>query len=185
MENQDRQPKPEFAFTQVSSLANLLSLRNGGGLDPASVDDFDELDDQMADDLRSCADTTAAELLTSNQNDALRQQFLNRLSELLARDKGGSYVSCAALRENETEGRVDIWVARNCGLKKRSELSDDDDNVLLRTLERTLISVSEREHGSAPIESWLLSAHADEGRKHVQPSVMTFGMSCLSITSRD
>ena len=155
MERQDRQLKSEFAFVQVSSLANLLSLRNGGGLDPASVDDFDELDDQVDDDLQSCADTTIADLLVSNRDDGLRQQFLNRLAELLARDKGGSYVSCAALRENETEERVDIWVARNCGFKKRSETSDDDDNILLKTLETTLSLISKGEPSNTPMESWL------------------------------
>lgn len=155
MEKQDRQLEPEFAFSQVSSLANLLSLRNGGGLDPASVDDFDELDDQVDDELQSCADTTIADRLASNRDDGLRQQFLNRLSELLARDKGGRYVSCAALRENETEERVDIWVARNCGFKKRSETSDDDDNVLMKTLETILSLVSEGESSDKPIENWL------------------------------
>lgn len=108
MQNQNCQLETEVAFSHVSSLANLLSLRNGGELDPTSVDEFDELDDQVDDDLQSHADTITADLLASNQNDGLRRQFLNRLSELLAREKGGSYVSCAALRENETEGRVDI-----------------------------------------------------------------------------
>lgn len=152
MQDQGHQLKPGFALSEFSSLANLLSLRNGGGLDPTSVDNFDELDDQTDNVLQSHADTTSADFLAPYQNDGLRQQFLNRLSELLAREKGGKHVSGAILRENETEGSVDIWVARNCSLKERNRATDSSDNDLLRTLEETLSSVSKGEPGNAPVE---------------------------------
>ncbi|KAI6000926.1 hypothetical protein EDC04DRAFT_2612038 [Pisolithus marmoratus] len=83
------------------SLVNLLSLRNGGQLQPRDGEQEHEYND-----------------LYGDEGDEFRQRFLNRFAEMMSRENGGKYVCCVALRESgdqSLDGNVDIslMVARN------------------------------------------------------------------------
>ncbi|KAI6099387.1 hypothetical protein EDD17DRAFT_234075 [Pisolithus thermaeus] len=82
---------------QFISLVNLLSLRNGGQLQPS-------IREEHQDDI-PC-------------DDKFKQRFLDKFAEMMSRDKGGKYVCCVALRESGdnrlTEDiKTSLIVARN------------------------------------------------------------------------
>lgn len=91
--------------------------------DHDTTDDEDYLDSLDIDN----ASTDTALLAVGDK--ALREKFLNSISELLAHTKGGEHVTAAALREKEDAIEIDI--ARNTGFGR-------EDNNYLSSLARFL-----------------------------------------------
>jgi hypothetical protein len=132
MESATREVSDELAHVVWASV--ILSLRNPytttsthdtwqRNHEPNDVQS-DEEDDAVEEDIESMK----AGQLTSN-GDALREKFLDSISELLAHTKGGMYVTATALRESEEHAEVDI--ARNSDF-------DSEDERYLASLKRFL-----------------------------------------------
>ena len=66
-------------------------------------------------ELRSI-DSVSVNILSQFNEDKLKRAFLDRISELVANQKGGPHVSSSLMIE--WPDRVDILVSRNAGLKK-------------------------------------------------------------------
>lgn len=106
--------KPRFvAFT------NLLSLRNGGQLDPPPSEDPHDEWNQEDSDHGSTVDTYRADRLSYSGHEDLKKCFLDGLAELVACKKAPTHVACAIMQEGED--RVRIWVARNEGFMERDD----------------------------------------------------------------
>jgi hypothetical protein len=108
---------PGLNKAEFIALTSLLSMRNGGQLEPlenfdASHDDSsDESEDEAAS--QSTDDTTRPRQFTVSSKDNLRRRFLDRFAEALSKKKDARHVACAVMQEQED--RVRIWVARNEG----------------------------------------------------------------------
>ncbi|KPM42451.1 hypothetical protein AK830_g4100 [Neonectria ditissima] len=101
--------------SRFEAYAKLLRLRNGGQIEEASH--FSEkADEQM--ELADLNDTDSIDMNTLSpiNNNKLKRSFLDRLSELVANEKGGPYVSSSLMIE--WPDRVDILVAKNNGIKE-------------------------------------------------------------------
>ncbi|KAL9619822.1 MAG: hypothetical protein Q9160_005562 [Pyrenula sp. 1 TL-2023] len=108
---------PGLNWSNFHSLANLLSLRNGGQAEPSSLSDTVleedwDLDDNGVEDEAS-VDTGFAQQISDSGHGRLKIKFLDCLAEFSANKKGGTAVACSAMKE--TEDNVVIWVARNEG----------------------------------------------------------------------
>ena len=139
---------------EFTVFAQLLSLRNGGQMGIAQLDEFDQLDSPADDESIVSLNTTAADRGFDARDLGLRKRFLDRLSELLAYERGGDHVSCAVLREDEAEGRVDIWVARNTGFHskgKSGQGNSRDDFAMIEMLEETVGTVATGQPGKPVI----------------------------------
>ncbi|KAL1640218.1 hypothetical protein SLS58_007169 [Diplodia intermedia] len=122
-------------LTEFTALAHLLFLRNNGAIESTSIDECEGSSCISNDDSETSTYTAHPGILSRSRDEKIFQRLLNRLSELLAVEKGGRFVSAAVLQENEKEEHVDIWVARNGGFGR-------DDHVLLSGLEQAMTSIA-------------------------------------------
>jgi hypothetical protein len=108
---------PGLNWSHFHSLANLLSLRNGGQAEASSLSDTavdeDYSDDDNDDEGAPSVNTIGAHLITDSGHGRLKQKFLDCLAEFAANKKGGTAVACSAMRESEDS--VSLWIARNKG----------------------------------------------------------------------
>jgi hypothetical protein len=111
---------PGLNWSHFHSLANLLSLRNGGQAEASSLSDVvldeDYSSDNDDDEGAPSVNTTCAHLLANSGHGRLKQKFLDCLAEFAANKKGGTAVACSAMRESEDN--VSIWIARNEGFSE-------------------------------------------------------------------
>ncbi|OJJ45984.1 hypothetical protein ASPZODRAFT_152236 [Penicilliopsis zonata CBS 506.65] len=119
--------KPRF-----DAYAKLLRLKNDGQVEEAS--DFTEIADLPDED---SADSVHANTLSSFDEEKLKRAFLDRLSELVANEKGGHHVSSCLLIE--WPDRAEVLVARN----KRFRDSDPVAQ-LLESIALSLRNIAER-----------------------------------------
>jgi hypothetical protein len=124
-----------------AALASLLSLRNGGQLEPETVDDSIDADadaDADADeDIEHISVCDATEDLLAEASctpEQLKTQFLDRLAEVISTRKGGYYVASVAMREMER--RTTIFVALNSPFRS-------EDTKFFRTIEKCLSAGSD------------------------------------------
>lgn len=108
---------PGLDWSHFHSLANLLSLRNGGQAEPSSLpntvlEEDCQSDDNVEADTPSL-DTKIAHPLSNSGHGRLKRRFLDSLAEFAANKKGGAAVACTAMKE--AEDNVIIWIARNEG----------------------------------------------------------------------
>ena len=111
---------PGLNWSHFHSLANLLSLRNGGQADASSLSNA-VLDEDYSSDYNDNAgapsvNTICADLIADSGHGRLKQKFLDCLAEFAANKKGGTAVACSAMRESEDS--VCIWIARNEGFSE-------------------------------------------------------------------
>jgi hypothetical protein len=105
---------PGLNWSHFHSLANLLSLRNGGQAEPSSLSDTvleeDWDPDDNGDGDAPSMDTRFAHQISDSGHGRLKRRFLDCLA---ANKKGGTAVACSAMKE--AEDNVVIWIARNEG----------------------------------------------------------------------
>lgn len=112
---------PGLDWDHFHSLANLLSLRNGGQVEALSLSDA-LLDEDWSSDEEDGHDgipsehTVRAQRIADSGHEKLKRRFLDCLAEFAANKKGGTAVACTAMRE--AEDNVVIWVARNEGFQE-------------------------------------------------------------------
>jgi hypothetical protein len=108
---------PGLNWSHFHALANLLSLRNGGQVEPSSLSDMlleDAWDsDDNGDGDTPSIDTRFAHQISDSGHGKLKRRFLDCLAEFAANKKGGIAVACSAMKE--AEDNVVIWIARNEG----------------------------------------------------------------------
>ena len=100
---------------QLTSLINLLAMRSSTELDPnmdGSLKDEDEVIEQTEDD----AKTSSPALISGVDPGDVKRRFLDRLAEVLSKDKGGTHVSCAVLKEES--GSITVFASRNSAFDK-------------------------------------------------------------------
>lgn len=122
-------------LAKFTALAHLLSLRNNGATESPAVKSFESADYVLESSSEASTCTTCPELLSSSREDGILRRLLNRLSELLAVEKRGPFVSAAMLREDEKEDCADIWVARNSGFSEK-------DHSLMNTIAKAMTTVA-------------------------------------------
>jgi hypothetical protein len=153
--------QPIHEMQQLSALASLLSFRNGGQLDPEAINDppkaindppkaahghqkaINGPKNHNNESNSSSEDIAQIAFPSQKRDDGLRKRFLDRLSELIANDKGGNHVSCAVMRENVENECADIWIARNSGFVKGDGTNEEKDFAFLDKLESVLRSVAQ------------------------------------------
>ena len=119
---------PGLNWSNFHSLANLLSLRNGGQAEPSSLsdkllkEDWD-LDDNIEDGDAPSMNTNFAHQISDSGHGRLKRRFLDCLAEFAANKKGGTAVACSAMKE--AENNVDIWITRNEGFSDKDKLVFD------------------------------------------------------------
>ncbi len=118
---------PGLNWSHFHSLANLLSLRDGGQAEPSSLSDTVleedwDLDDN-GDGNAPSMDTRFAHQISDSGHGRLKRRFLDCLAEFAANKKGGRAVACSAMKE--AEDNVVIWVARNEGFSDVDKLAFD------------------------------------------------------------
>ncbi|KAF2127532.1 hypothetical protein P153DRAFT_295156 [Dothidotthia symphoricarpi CBS 119687] len=136
-------------WSHFHSLANLLSLRNGGQAEPSSLSDIVleedwNLDDNEDGDAASL-DTRLAHKISDSGHGRLKRRFLDCLAEFAANKKGGTAVACSAMKE--AEDNVVIWVARNEGFS-------DVDKPVFDRLGKLLASLSRSNAGQSEALLW-------------------------------
>lgn len=128
---------PGLNWSHFHSLANLLSLRNGGQAEPSSfIDTVLEEDcdpDDNGDGNASSMDTGIAHQISNSGHGRLKRGFLDCLAEFAANKRGGTAVACSAMKE--AEDNVVVWIARNEGFS-------DVDTLVLDKLGKVLGSLS-------------------------------------------
>lgn len=124
--------------SRFEAYAKLLRLKNGGQIEEASH--FTEIADEQTEftDLDG-ADSVNVGLLSQPVEIKLKRAFLDRLSELIANQKGGYYVSSSLMIE--WPDRVDILVARNTGPKGKGPSVQ-----ILEIIESSLRDISRLDH---------------------------------------
>ncbi|PTB65734.1 hypothetical protein BBK36DRAFT_1202535 [Trichoderma citrinoviride] len=101
--------------SRFEAYAKLLRLKNGGQVEKASS--FSEAPDEETEaDMLDDTDSVNANAISMFDEKKLKRAFLDRLSELVANEKGGYHVSSSLMIE--WPDRIDILVARNNGFKK-------------------------------------------------------------------
>jgi hypothetical protein len=124
---------PGLSRTHFNALANLLSLRSGGQVEPASIAD-EPLEEDRDDDWDVASDDTRnAHQLSDSGHSRLKRKFLDCLAEFAANRKSGKTVACTAMKE--AEDNVTIWIARNEGFP-------DQENLLFNKLSELLSRLS-------------------------------------------
>ena len=125
---------PGLNWSHFHSLANLLSLRNGGQAEPSSLsdtmleeEDWDPDDNEEGD--APSVDTRFAHQISNSGHGRLKRRFLDCLAQFAANKKGGGGVACSAMEE--AEDNVDIWISRNEGFS-------DADKRVFDQLEKAL-----------------------------------------------
>ena len=129
---------PGLDWSQFHSLANLLSLRNGGQAEPSSLSDtvFEEdwsLEDNEEVDTSSL-DTRLAHQISGSEHGRLKRRFFDCMAEFVANKKGGRSVACSAMKE--VEDSVVIWIARNQGFSDADKIVFDKLGKMLGVLSR-------------------------------------------------
>ena len=114
---------------RFDAYARLLRLRNGGQIEEAT--DFAGLPDEEDPADPDDDDSVNAGILSRSDETRLKKAFLDRLSELVANEKGGAFVSAALMIE--WPDRVDILVTKNNGIKEGDPCRD-----MLETLASSL-----------------------------------------------
>ena len=123
-------------WSHFHSLANLLSLRNGGQAEPSSLsetaleEDWDS--DNNGDGDAPSIDTRFADKISASGHGRLKRRFLDGLAEFAANKKGGTAVACSAMKE--AEDNVVIWIARNAGFSDVDKLMFDKVGNMLASL---------------------------------------------------
>ena len=144
------QTYPGLDRSQFHSLANLLSLRNGGQAEPSFLSDVvlepDWNADESEDGCASSMGTHLAQQISSSGHGPLKQKFLDCLAEFAAHKKGGKAVACSAMEEGEDS--VIIWIARNDGFQHA-------DQLVFGKLERLLGSLADSKGTSLTVISSL------------------------------
>lgn len=121
--------KPRF-----EAYAKLLRLKTGGQVEKAS--NFSQMpDEELESDTLNDADSVKANAISIFDERKLKRAFLDRLSELVANEKGGYHVSSSLMIE--WPDRVDILVARNNGFR-----GADATLRMLDTVESSLRDIS-------------------------------------------
>ena len=115
---------PGLNWSHFHSLANLLSLRNGGQAEPSSLSDTvleEEWDpnDNGDEDAPSLV-TRFAHQISDSGHGRLKRKFLDCLAEFAANKRCGPAVTYSALKE--AEDSVTIWTARNEGFSDADKL---------------------------------------------------------------
>lgn len=129
---------PGLNWSHFHSLANLLSLRNGGQAEPSSLsdtvleEDWDPDDNDDEDGDAPSVDTRLAHQISGSGHGRLKQRFLDCLAEFAANKKGGTAVACSAMRE--AEDNVVIWITRNEGFSDVDKLVFDKVGKVLGSL---------------------------------------------------
>lgn len=124
-------------WSHFHSLANLLSLRNGGQIEPASSS-IEPLDGEWDSNDNGYSDTSSEDTRCAHISDAadeaerLKRRFLDCLAEFAANKKGGKAVACSAMRE--CEDNVSIWITRNEGFDAGDKYTFDILGDLLASL---------------------------------------------------
>ncbi|CZR61330.1 uncharacterized protein PAC_11226 [Phialocephala subalpina] len=99
--------------SEFHALANLLSLRNGGQVEPASLLVDPPEDEGEADDDNASMDWATVQQLSDSGYQKPKKKFLDCLAEFAANKRGGKSVACTAMKE--LEDSVAIWISRNTG----------------------------------------------------------------------
>jgi hypothetical protein len=118
---------------QFTAFGNLLALRNGGQVEPASLGNEALLQDESDNDSDAeSIDTSRPQQISDSGHDNLKRKFLDCLAEFAANKKGGLSVACSAMKEAE-EG-VEIWIARNDGFSNKDQVLFDELGQLLSSI---------------------------------------------------
>ena len=127
---------PDLNWSHFHSLANLLSLRNGGQAEPSSLSDTvleeDWDSDNNEDGDAPSINTRFADKISDSGHWRLKRRFLDCLAEFAANKKGGTAVACSAMKE--AEDNVVIWIARNEGFSDVDKLVFDKLGKILASL---------------------------------------------------
>ena len=127
---------PSLNWSHFHSLANLLSLRNGGQAEPSSLSDTvleEDWDPDGDDDRDSLSlDTRFARQISDSGHGRLKKRFLDCLAGFAANKKGGTAVACSAMKE--AENNVVIWIARNEGFSDVDKHAFDKVGKMLGSL---------------------------------------------------
>ncbi|KAH8807743.1 hypothetical protein F5884DRAFT_881127 [Xylogone sp. PMI_703] len=106
---------PSLNKHQFIAFGNLLALRNGGQVEPASsFENILDEDESEYDGETSSVHTDRPDYISSKSRSRLKK-FLDCLAEFAATKKGGKSVACAAM--GEAEESVTVWIARNEGFR--------------------------------------------------------------------
>lgn len=104
-------------MSRFEAYAKLLLLKNGRQIEDAW--DFTEIIGEQTEFIHlDGTESVNVDVLSGFRDDELKRAFLDRLSELVANEKGGRHVSSSLMVE--WPDRVDVLVARNTGLKNRA-----------------------------------------------------------------
>lgn len=97
----------------IDALINLLQLQAGEQRKPEELGNYDQVNNAEtdSDDDYGDADSLAPDLIPTTGRDRLKSQFLDRIAELVSREKGGRFVRCAVLLEGEN--KFDVYVSSN------------------------------------------------------------------------
>jgi hypothetical protein len=103
--------------SRFEAFTKLLLLKSGRQVEEAS--EFIDIpsEETESSDLQS-VDSVNLDLLSRFNEDKLKRAFLDRISELVANEKGGHHVSSSLMIE--WPDKVDVLVSRNAGLKKNA-----------------------------------------------------------------
>ena len=144
--------------SRFEAYAKLLRLRNGGQVEEAS--DFSEISDEQM-ELAELDDTDSVHVNTLSQFDdnSLKRAILDRLSELVANEKGGAYVSSSVMIE--WPDRVDIFVARNNGIKEGDSVLHMLENLASSLRDITRLDLSGLSRLPFSRRGELITAHLD------------------------
>ncbi|KAF2015573.1 hypothetical protein BU24DRAFT_480328 [Aaosphaeria arxii CBS 175.79] len=167
-------------WTHFHSLANLLSLRNGGQAEPASLSSvaleedwtYSDNEDEYA---PSMGGTDVARFLSGSGHEKLKKKLLDCLAEFAANKKGGTGVACSVLEE--AEDNVAIWIARNDGFSEIDQPVFDRIGELLGAL-----SVDEGDQPKTLLWEEIISYHRNRiSKDHVpalRASFKAYGATC-------
>ncbi|KAF5876693.1 putative zf-mynd domain-containing protein [Botrytis fragariae] len=107
---------PGLNKLEFTAYANLLALRNDGQVESVSLGT--ELSDKNESTIDSDAisiDTSYRDQISDSGYHQLKTKFLDCLAELIANRKGGKYVACSSMMEDEEN--VTLWITRNGGFQ--------------------------------------------------------------------
>ena len=127
---------PGLDWSHFHSLANLLSLRNGGQAEPSSLSNMVLEEDCYLEDSEDgdapSIDTRFAHQISNSGHGRLKRRFLDCLAEFAANRKGATAVACSAMKE--AEDNVIIWISRNDGFSDLDKLAFDRFGKMLSSL---------------------------------------------------
>ena len=143
---------PGLDWSHFHSLANLLSLRNGGQAEPSSLSDIELEEDSDLEDSDDgnapSINTRFAHQISNSGHGRLKRRFLDSLAEFAANRKGGTAVACSAMKE--AEDNVILWISRNEGFSDLDKLAFDRFGKMLSSLSCN--------SGTSHVTAWFLPA---------------------------